>query len=90
MGRRDMTPELQQYYENRLEMTSTQAWKDLMEDVEGMLAVSNTLDGVTEDNLQFRKGEISLMRWLLNLRQISDTAYQQLKEDDEAAKGLSL
>ncbi len=79
-----MTPELQKYYENRLEMTSTEAWKDLMEDVEGMLAVSNTLDGVTEENLQFRKGEISIMRWLLNLRQISETAYNQLKEDDNA------
>ncbi len=80
-----MTPELQKYYENRLEMTSTDAWKDLMEDVTQMLEVSNTLDGVTEDNLQFRKGEISLMRWLLNLRQISDQAYQQLKDEDNEA-----
>jgi hypothetical protein len=76
-----MTPQLQRYYENRLEMTSTEAWKDLMEDVEGMLAVSNTLDGVTEENLQFRKGEISLMRWLINLRDISEVAYNQLKDD---------
>lgn len=76
-----MEPQLQRYYENRLEMTSTEAWKDLMEDVEGMLAVSNTLDGVTEENLQFRKGEISLMRWLINLRDISEVAYNQLKDD---------
>ena len=64
-------------------MTSTEAWKDLMEDVEGMLAVSNTLDGVTEENLQFRKGEISLMRWLLSLRDISEVAYNQLKQENE-------
>ncbi len=80
-----MDPTLARYYENRLEMTSTDAWKDLMEDVTQMLEVSNTLDGVTEDNLQFRKGEISLMRWLLNLRQISDQAYQQLKDEDNEA-----
>ena len=78
-----MDPQLQRYYENRLEMTSTEAWKDLMEDVEGMLAVSNTLDGVTEENLQFRKGEISLMRWLINLRDISEVAYNQLKQENE-------
>ena len=78
-----MEPQLQRYYENRLEMTSTEAWKDLMEDVEGMLAVSNTLDGVTEENLQFRKGEISLMRWLINLRDISEVAYNQLKQENE-------
>ena len=77
-----MDEKLEKYYTNRLEMTSTEAWKDLMEDVEGMLAVSNTLDGVTEDNLQFRKGEISIMRWLLNLRTISDAAYRQLQEDE--------
>ena len=78
-----MEPQLQRYYENRLEMTSTEAWKDLMEDVEGMLAVSNTLDGVTEENLQFRKGEISLMRWLISLRDISEVAYNQLKQENE-------
>lgn len=84
-----MDAKLQKYYENRLEMTSTEAWKDLMEDVEGMLAVSNTLDGVTEDNLQFRKGEISIMRWLLNLRIISDAAYNQLKEENENGDNFS-
>lgn len=83
-----MSPELQKYYEDRLAMTSTDAWKDLEEDVQRMLDASNTLDGVTEANLQYRKGEISMMRWLLNLRSISDTAYQQLKEDDEAIKGF--
>lgn len=83
-----MSPELAKYYENRLEMTSTEAWKDLMDDVEGMLEATNTLDGVTEDNLQFRKGEISLMRWLLNLRQISEGAYNQLKEENENGYNL--
>ena len=84
-----MDAKLQKYYEDRLEMTSTEAWKDLMEDVEGMLTVSNTLDGVTEDNLQFRKGEISIMRWLLNLRIISDAAYNQLKEENENGDNFS-
>ena len=84
-----MDAKLEKYYTNRLEMTSTEAWKDLMEDIEGMLAVSNTLDGVTEDNLQFRKGEISIMRWLLNLRIISDAAYNQLKEENENGDNFS-
>jgi hypothetical protein len=80
---------LQDYYENRLEMTSTDAWNDLMEDVNQMLAVSNTLDGVTEENLQFRKGEISIMRWFLNLRQISEAAYKQLQEESENGDNFS-
>lgn len=76
-----MTPELQKYYESRLEMTSTEAWKDLMEDVEGMLESTNRLDGTTVDNLQFKQGEVSMMRWLLSLREISEAAYEELKKD---------
>lgn len=76
-----MTPELQKYYESRLEMTSTEAWKDLMEDVEGMLESTNKLDGTTVDNLQFKQGEVSMMRWLLSLREISEAAYEELKKD---------
>lgn len=76
-----MSPELVRYYEARLEMTSTEAWKDLMEDVEGMLESTNKLDGTTVDNLQFKQGEVSMMRWLLSLREISEAAYEELKKD---------
>jgi hypothetical protein len=31
-----MLPELQQYYEDRLEMMSTKAWKQLIEDLTDM------------------------------------------------------
>ena len=77
-----MTPQLQRYYEERISMCSSEAWKDLMEDVETMLAATNTLDGVTKDNVDFKKGEVSIMRWMLALKDVSEQAYQQLKDDD--------
>lgn len=77
-----MTPELQRYYEDRLSMCSSKPWKDLMEDVQQMLNTTNTLDGVTEDNFRYRQGECSIMRWLLSLSDVSEQAYQQLKEED--------
>ncbi len=77
-----MTPQLQRYYEERISMCSSEAWKDLMEDVETMLAATNTLDGVTKDNVDFKKGEVSIMRWMLSLKEVSEQAYQQLKDDD--------
>ena len=77
-----MTPQLQRYYEERISMCSSEAWKDLMEDVETMLAATNTLDGVTKDNVDFKKGEVSIMRWMLSLKDVSEQAYQQLKDDD--------
>lgn len=81
-----MTPELQRYYEDRLSMMGDKAWEDLMTDVRNMLVATNTLDGVdSEKTLQFRKGEISIMNWLLSLKEVSEMAYQQLKEEDEVA-----
>ena len=77
-----MTPTLQRYYEERISMCSSEAWNDLMEDVETMLAATNTLDGVTKDNVDFKKGEVSIMRWMLSLKEVSEQAYQQLKDDD--------
>lgn len=78
-----MTPELQKYYEDRLSMCASDAWKDLMQDVETMLASTNTLDGVTPDNMRFKQGEVSMMRWMLALKEISEQAYDQLKKDDD-------
>lgn len=80
-----MTPELQKYYENRISMMSSDAWRDLMEDVQTMLSAINVLDGVTADNMRYKQGEVSIMRWMLSLKEVSEQAYDQLKKDEEDA-----
>ena len=77
-----MTPELQKYYEERISMCSSDAWKDLMEDVQTMLSATNVLDGVTADNMRYKQGEVSIMRWMLSLKEVSEQAYEQLRIDD--------
>lgn len=77
-----MDRKLQDYYENRLAMMSSEAWKDLMDDVMDMLAATNTLDGTNKDNVDLKKGEVSIMRWILALKEVSEQAYQQLKDED--------
>jgi len=32
--------------------------------------------------VDFKKGEVSIMRWMLSLKEVSEQAYQQLKDDD--------
>lgn len=76
-----MDKNLQDYYEERLSMCSSKGWEQLMEDVEIMLKATNTLDGVTKENVDFKKGEVSIMRWMLSLKEVSEQAYQQLKEE---------
>jgi len=76
---------LQKYYESRLTMTSSSAWRDLMDDVQKMLDATDNLSGATVDNLRFKQGEVSIMRWLLNLADTSEKAYEQLKDDNANA-----
>lgn len=76
-----MAPELQSYYENRLDMMSTPAWKDLIEDIEAMLLSTNDISSIQDEKtLHYRRGEISMMRWILNLQSISEATYNQLKD----------
>ena len=77
-----MTPELQKYYEERFSTMSTQGWTDLMEDVDKMLDSLNNISTIEDGNaLQFRKGELSILLWLRNLKQISERAYEDLNAD---------
>ena len=77
-----MTPELQRYYEARLSMMAEPAWADLMEDVEAMIQSTNDIASVQDEKtLHYRRGELSMMRWVLNLRSISEATYQQLQSE---------
>ena len=74
---------LQKYYEDRLSMCSTDAWKELMVDVKKMLDATDTLSSVTESHsLDFRKGEVSMMRWMLNIAEVSEQAYEEMKNEN--------
>jgi hypothetical protein len=77
-----MSPELEKYYSNRLDMMSNPAWKDLMEDIEAMIASTNDISSIQDEKtLHYRRGELSMMRWMLNLQSISETTYQDLLKE---------
>ena len=76
-----MSPELQRYYEERFSMMSTQGWVDLMEDVDNMIEPLNNISTIEDEkSLQFRKGELSILIWLKNLKQVSERAFEDLNE----------
>lgn len=81
-----MNRELQTYYENRFSMMATPGWADLLEDLELMISSTDTLGGIeTEQQLHFRKGEMSIMNWIKTLRESSTEVYEQLQQDEENA-----
>jgi hypothetical protein len=82
-----MNRELQDYYENRFSMMATPGWQDLLEDIDLMLSSTDTVKGVeTVEQLHFRKGEVSIMTWLKNLKQSSEEVYEQLQQEEDNAQ----
>jgi hypothetical protein len=76
-----MNQELQKYYEDRFDLFSRPGWIDMMEDIDNMLTALNNVSTIADEkSLQFRKGEISILTWLVSLKEISERAYEDLNE----------
>jgi hypothetical protein len=76
-----MDNELQRYYEDRFSMMATQGWRDLMDDIDTMIEPLNNISAIPgEKELQFKKGEMSILTWLKTLKQASELAYEGLNE----------
>ena len=77
--------QLQKYYEERNNMFSTQGWKDFIEDIETLREPLFNIKSIkTQDELQFRKGQIDIIDWVLGLKEMSDKAYKDLQEVEDA------
>lgn len=78
-----MSPELKKYYEDRLEMMSSSAWREFIEDVQNMKASTNTINGIDDmRKLGIRQGEISIMDWIINLKTVSEETFEELQRED--------
>ena len=76
-----MAPELQRYYEDRFDLFSTPGWIELIEDANKMFEALNNVSTIADEkSLQFRKGEISILTWLITLKEVSERAYEDLNE----------
>jgi hypothetical protein len=81
---------LQDYYESRFSMMSTQGWQDLMEDAQTMFnSLNHVLSIQNESDLLVKKGQLDLLQWLITLKPASEQAYEQLINDSsgEAQNG---
>lgn len=75
-------PSLAKYYEDRESMMITRGWSDLMDDVQKMFDATNDITSVQDEKtLHYRRGELSMMRWLLALKEVSEQTYEELKNE---------
>lgn len=80
-----MNKELEQYYEARFSMMTTKGWSDLLEDVQKMFDARNHVLAVQDEkDLQFKKGQLDVLQWILTLKQSSEEVYEQLMSGDSA------
>lgn len=75
-----MSPELQQYYEDRLSMMSTKAWKQLIEDLLDMRTQYENIRICDKDTVEFRKGQVDILDYIVGLKDLSEKAYEELNE----------
>ena len=75
--------DLQDYYDALFAMYGTPGWRKLMEDVERMRQVHDTVRSVANgDQLLFRHGELAQMDWLYSHQERSEAAYALAIEDE--------
>jgi len=75
-----ISPELQQYYEDRLSMMSTKAWTQLIEDLLDMRTQYENIRTCDKDTIEFRKGQVDILDYVIGLRDLSEKAYEELNE----------
>lgn len=76
-----MDRKLQQYYEDRFSMMATTGWKDLMGDVDNLYNEYNKVSGLGANDLDFRKGQLDILNWLLSLHDVSSQVYEELSNE---------
>ena len=75
--------DLQHYYESMEEMFVTPGWKYLTEDLQKIYDLAHTIEGIeTMEQLQYRRGQIDILKLVAGQPAVISAAYEQLKADD--------
>ena len=74
--------DLDKYYSDRFTLFMQQGWKDFIEDMETLKEpLLNIKSLKTQDELQFRKGQLDILDWVLSLQYMSHKAYKELSDE---------
>jgi hypothetical protein len=78
-----MNRELQDYYEDRFSTMSTKGWKDFIEDTQNLFDTYNKINTANSfEEFHKRKGQIDILQWILTLKDVSEQAYEELKNEE--------
>lgn len=78
-----MDRELQQYYDERFSLFATKGWQELLEDLEVMLEQYEDITKIPdEQTLWYRKGQVDILQYLLNLKKLTEQTYEELSNEN--------
>ena len=77
-----MDKELEDYYLNRFELTSTKGWLDFIEDIRELRSSIDNLKTVKVEDLRYVQGQLDIIDWVVDLRKTSEDAFSQLQGED--------
>lgn len=78
-----MSQEDLEFYERRFDLFALKGWLDLVEDFEQLK--NNLVDIAqisTEQDLWYRKGQVEMINYLIQLKTLTEQAYEELINED--------
>ena len=74
-----LTQEDKQFYHNRLNLIEQDGWRDLIQELKNLEDFTNQLDSVeSEKDLWFARGQLSILRQIINLEEVTKQAAEEL------------
>jgi hypothetical protein len=77
-------PDVQKQFEDYFDLFSRPGWALLMEDLESMIENLDSLEYVDSlEKLQYHKGQLTILRRIVGMRQAMDAAYEDFDEESD-------
>ena len=74
-----ISTEDKQFYHNRLNLTEQDGWRDSIQELKNLEDLTNQLDSVeSEKDLWFARGQLSILRQIINLEEVTKQAAEEL------------
>jgi hypothetical protein len=77
--------ETQQYYDKYFTMFSSEGWKQLIQELTANAVNINSVEATKDpEDLSFRKGQLNVLGFLVNLESTTEANYEEASNDAES------
>jgi hypothetical protein len=72
-----------EFYERRFDLFALEGWKDLVEDFTKLRDTLQDISHInTEQDLWYKRGQIEMINYLVQLKTLTEQAYEELINED--------